>query len=137
MFYDGRIFRFFDKLPNLECFVNLHDAEVRREVFREGFCGNGDVSLCRDMLANKVLEVHAVELVAGKNDNNGIVFDGDVGEVLANGVGSSLVPVVTMFGLFCGQNVDKAAAEIVEFVGFLDMAMQGSGIKLREQVDVF
>lgn len=55
---------------------------------------------------------------------------------MANGICGSLVPVGADFGLFSGKDVYEAAAEGVKFVGVLDMAVEGSGVKLAEEEDL-
>ena len=81
-------------------------------------------------------EVHAVELVAGEDQH---VVDArlrEVAQVLAHGVGGALVPVGALaVGLLGGQDLDEAAAEVVEAVRAADVPVQADRDELREHVD--
>ena len=63
-----------------------------------------------------------------------------VAQVLAHGVGGALVPVVPVVGLvdrlLGGQDLDEAAAEVVEAVRAADVAVQAHRLELREHVDL-
>lgn len=59
----------------------------------------------------------------------------EVDEILSDGVGGALIPGGVGEGLLgCGE-LDETAGEVIELIGLRDVAMQGSGVKLGEQVD--
>src|SRR5262245_25665570 len=61
-------------------------------------------------------------------------------QVLANGVGGALIPMALLVGfvhrLLSGQELDEAAAKMVEAVGAADMPVETHRFKLRKYVDL-
>ena len=88
------------------------------------------------MLGDDVLEIHSIELVAGEDEEKVVVLGMEMEEVLADGVGGALVPIPSGFLLFGGKDVDITTAEAVEFVGALDVLVEGGGVKLGQEVDL-
>ena len=89
------------------------------------------------MLTNDILQVHAEELVTRK-DYVKIAFTVplEVVHILANRIGRALIPIVALISLFSGKNIDKSTCIRIELVGFLDVSVKRSGIKLRENEDL-
>jgi hypothetical protein len=56
--------------------------------------------------------------------------------VLANRVGRALIPIVALVGLFSRKNIDEATCIGIELIGLLDVSVERSGIKLRENEDL-
>ena len=88
------------------------------------------------MVADDISEIHAVELVTGKNKEE-VVFAGTkMKKVLTHCISSTLVPVATCLCLFSGKNIYESTTEAIKFVGCLYMVVQRRSIKLGEQVDL-
>ncbi len=81
-------------------------------------------ALARWCVGEHLAEVHAVELIAREDQH--VVDAGllQVAEVLADGVGGALVPVGAVERLLGGEDLDEAAAELVEVVRVADVAVQ-------------
>ena len=97
--------------------------------------GDRHVGAGLDVRSEHVLEVHAVELIAGEDQH--VVDAGllDVAEVLPHGVGRALIPVGVVERLLGGQDLDEAAVEGIEGVGRADVAVQADRVELREHVE--
>src|SRR5262249_10571020 len=80
-------------------------------------------------------EVHAIELIAGENQDVRAVVFHDVANLLANRVGGALVPVGSLVGLLRRQHLDEAAAEGIELVGVGDVPMQADAEELRQDIN--
>ena len=50
-------------------------------------------------------------------------------------IGSALIPIVAMFGLFSRQNFDKTFPESVKPIGILYMPVKGCRVELAEKVN--
>ena len=88
------------------------------------------------MFFDELLIVHPIELVAGEYQckiNIGLVKKT---EVLPNGIGSTLIPVHTFYGLGCCQNFNKTPGEIIEFISPGYMPVKRCGVKLCEYVNL-
>src|SRR5581483_1168789 len=83
----------------------------------------------------QLAEVHAVELIAGEDQDVGRPVLDDVADLLADGVGGPLVPVGGLVGLLGGEDLDEAAAEGVKLVGVGDVAVQADAEELCQDVD--
>ena len=96
--------------------------------------GDGHVGVCIDMRRQHLLEVHAVKLVTRKNQNmlDAVFFEKS--DLLANGVRSSLVPVVAIQRLLCSQNFHEPVMEQVKVVSLSNVTMQTDGVKLRQNI---
>ena len=81
-------------------------------------------------------EVHAIQLVAGKNKYRLFVLQRNVNEILTHGVGGSAVPIVIGSGLFRRQHFHKTARKVVEAVGLSDVPMEGFGVELRQEINL-
>ena len=60
-----------------------------------------------------------------------------IGEVLANGVGGTLVPISVGFGtrLLRCKNLDKATTKPIKLVGLTYVAVKADGQELSQQID--
>ena len=88
-----------------------------------------------DVFGDQLAEIHAVKLVAAENEQVLEVMGEEMEQVLAHGVGRALVPGGVGEGLFGGQDFHKSAGEMVEFVGLGNMAVEGGGIELGQQIN--
>ena len=116
--------------------IGLEDSEAGRLVPRHGDGRHGDVRARLLVEAEHLLEVHAVELVAGED---GIVGGGvvlEVHEVLAHRVRGALVPVAGLQGLLGGQQLHESPAERVEAVRAVDVLVQRRRVELGEHEDL-
>ncbi len=87
------------------------------------------------MGAHQVAEVHAVQLIAGQDQNVVAGIFLDVTDLLAHGVGGALVPVGLLIGLLSGQDLDEAAAERVELVRVGQVPVQANAQELGQHVN--
>src|SRR5262245_4607916 len=87
------------------------------------------------MRLDQLAEGHAVELVAGEDEQFGRVFTLDVREVLPHRVGRALVPVRGFVRLLRGEHLDEPVAEHVELVSVRDVPVKTDAEKLREDIN--
>ena len=88
-----------------------------------------------DVLMQQRAEIHPVKLVAAEDD---IIIKWplqEIAHVLPDCVGRALIPLRVFRRLLRGQDIDKAAREIVELVTRLDVAMQRHAVELGQHVD--
>ena len=129
------ILGFLDKAGDAAFGIDLQNAEGGGVAAVNRDAGDGDVGLGLSVLGEDALEIHAVELVAAEDDHVVEVVIEKVDEVFADGVSGTLVPGGVRERLFGGENFDEAAAEVIEFVGLGNMAMQRGGVELGKQVN--
>jgi hypothetical protein len=113
----------------------VHDSECAGVFAGDGDSSNRDVALRRDMLVEHVAVIHAVELIAAEDDEVFKTAVEEIGEVLADGIGSALIPARVRGRLLRGEDFHEAARELIELVGRLNVAMQRDAVELREHVD--
>ena len=115
--------------------VQAHDAHRRGFFGGDRHGGNGHVGAALLVRSDHLLEVHAVELIAGEDED--VVDAGlfQVAEVLPHGVGRALIPIRVVQGLLGGQQLDEAAAEGVERIRAADVPVEAHGVELRQHVD--
>jgi hypothetical protein len=128
--------RFFYEVRDPVARVRLEDAQPARLVPPHGDGRDGDVGTRRLVRVKHRHEVHAVELVARKDQVVGGGLIGEVDEVLAHSVRGALVPILRLEGLLGGEHFHEPVAEGVEPVGVVDVPVQGGGIELGEDVDL-
>ena len=80
--------------------------------------------------------VHAIQVVAGEDQDVLRAGTPQLRQLLAHRVGRALVPVHAAGRLFGRQDVDEAAREQVELVGLVDVAVQRGRDKLRQDLDL-
>ena len=100
--------RFFDEVDDASGVIEFEDAEVGRDFSADGFDGDGKVCAFFAVFGDKVPVVHAVEVVAREDEVLIYLVGHEVAELLANRVGGALIPVEAVFGLFGGEDFDKA-----------------------------
>jgi hypothetical protein len=74
-------------------------------------------------------------LIARKNYEDVIRIGVEMDEVSSHRIRSSLIPIITMLGLFCRQYFNKAFPEAVKSICVLNMPMQRRRIELAEQIN--
>ena len=133
---EGRIiFGFFDEAGDFTGVIELHDAEAAGRGAGHGYSGDGDISVGGQVRFEHGSEVHAVELVAGEDEDVADAVFSEEADLFANGVSGALIPVGTIEGLLGGEDFDKAVVEQVEIVGLSDVTVETDGIELGEDVD--
>ncbi len=100
--------RFFYEVDDASGVIYFEDAEVGRDFSADGFDGDGEVCAFFAVFGDEVPIVHAVEVVAREDEILIYLVGHEVVEVLANRVGCALIPVEAVFGLFGGEDFDKA-----------------------------
>ena len=84
---------------------------------------------------DQLAEVHAVEMIAGEDQEVVGVVAGEVARRLAHGVGGALEPVRALGRLFGGEHLDEAVREEIEPVGLRDVAVERGRVELRQHED--
>ena len=87
------------------------------------------------MLLEHVAVIHAVELVAGEDDEVVVVPIEEGAEILTDRVGRSLIPGGSLRCLLRGEDLDEARAEVVELEAGVDVAVKRGAVELGEHVD--
>ena len=73
------------------------------------------------MLRQHLAKIHPVELITAQDQRVVKVRVPEVDEVLPHGIRRALVPGGVGVGLLCGQDLDKAGAELVELERGVDV----------------
>lgn len=125
----------FQETRHAAAVVNPHQphAACRLPIDRHG--GNRDIGLGLAMRVHHFGEVHAVELVAGKNEHVLAIGLVDVAEILPHRVRGALIPIRGVQRLLGRQNLDKAGVELVEGVRPANVPVQADRVELREHVN--
>jgi len=87
------------------------------------------------VLRDDFAEIHPIQLIAGKDQNEIVRRSPKMDEVAPDCGRRALIPVRPRLRLLRGKNVDKTAAEGIEVIGALDMAVQRRRIELGENED--
>ena len=82
-----------------------------------------NVGLFLSMLLNDVAEIHSVQLVSAQNQEVIPVMIPEMNFIFPHSIGGPLIPGGVSIGLFGREDFDKAACEMIEFVGLGDMTM--------------
>ena len=80
--------------------------------------------------------VHAVQVVARQDEDVLGTAVQQLTQLLAYGIGGSLVPALVVLGLFGRQDVDETVGEHVEGVGLHDVPVQAGGQELGQDEDL-
>ena len=104
--------------------LDLHQAETCHLRNRKRHRRHSHVRLCGDVLLNDLAVVHPVELVARKNQHEIMREGAEVHEIAAHRIGGALIPIGALLGLLRRKNIHKAAAERIEVVRVLHVAVQ-------------
>ena len=131
------------KLGDATGVVDLHETEVGGALVVHGEAADGDVGVDLAVAVNEGHVVHAVEVIAGEDDDVLHILVLDILEqprVLTDRVGGSLEPLLaTEAGsLRRGKHLDEAVAAVhdtvAEVVSAGKVAVQGYGVELGEYV---
>ena len=120
-------------------FVNLHQTERRGALFVHGDGGNRDVRADFAVLLDERAIVHAVQVVAGKDDVLVALGLGEEPQVLAHRVRGTLEPVLVHRRLLRRENLDETLAVVrpdVAVVRLGKVAVQRRAVELREAVNL-
>jgi hypothetical protein len=121
-----------DDAPGL---VDAHDAEAGGLIGGHLLHGHGGVGARLAVGAQHLPEVHAVELIAGEDDDVVPALVAHVAHAAADGVGGALEPVRALLGLLRGHQGHVARGEDVELVGVGEVLVQALRLVLGEHVD--
>ena len=128
----GRLFFEADDAPVL---VRLDDAELPGGDGRIHFDGgNGDVRAGIDVLLEHLLVIHFVDVVAGKDEDVIGLLAADGIDVLINGVGRALIPMLRNAHLR-RENFDEFAETHEGGPAAPDVAVEAERFVLREDED--
>ena len=127
--------RLFLEAGDLAEIVELEDAHLRGIVGRDRLRGDRDVGAALDVRLDQLVEVHAVEMIAGEDQEVLGVEALEVARRLAHGVRGALKPVRAVGRLLGGEHFDEAVREHVEPVGLRDVAVERRGVELRQHED--
>src|SRR5579884_3694551 len=130
-----RFLRFFHEPRDAPLGIDLHDAQCFRfrAPHRDG--RDGEVGAGLHVLVHDAAEIHPIKLVAAQDEQIFEIMVQDVNQIFAHGIGGTLIPRRIGKRLFGGKYLDEPAAEMVELVRLRDVAMQGSGVELRQQIN--
>jgi hypothetical protein len=110
----------------------LHDAELPRVAERHGDAADGQVGVRLEVGADHLAVVHLVDMVAGQNQDVPRLLLLDRVDVLINGVGGALVPVL-VDPLLRRQDVHVLAHfGTQEAPTETEVAIERAGLVLRE-----
>ena len=126
---------FSSKSGDLSEIVELQDAHLRGIDGRDRLRRDRDVGAAFDVRLDQLEEIHAVEMVAGQDQEVVGVEALEVARRLADRICRALEPCRAVRGLFGGQHFDEAVRERVEAVGLRDVAVQGRGVELGQHED--
>ena len=87
------------------------------------------------MAREKEAIVHAVQMIAGKNEQRVNAPVADVRQDLSHGVSRSLKPLRAFRRLLGCKYLDEALGELREAEGARDVAIQRRGVVLRQDED--
>src|SRR5262249_22686877 len=127
--------RFFEKSDDSPRIVEPDDTEVRGLFAVDWQGGDRDVRLGIDVCLEHPLKIHAVELIARKDQDVVDPRPLNRSQVLPHGVCRSLVPLLPFERLLGREDFYEAAAEQVELVRLIDVPVKTDRVELREDVD--
>jgi len=104
--------------------IEMEDAHLRRVFRADRLRRDGDVGARLDVRLDQIAEVHAVEMVTGKNQVVVGIVAGEVAGGLADGIRRPLEPVGALRRLFRGKHLHESFREDVETVGLRDMPVE-------------
>jgi hypothetical protein len=127
---------FLDESGHASRRVRTHNPQSAGRAAGDGKAADGYIGLGVEMRLEQLAVIHAVQLVAGQDQD--IVHAGllQVTHVLADGVGGALIPIgAFVHGLLRGQQLDETTAEVVELIGLANVAVQANGQELGQDID--
>ena len=128
-------FRLFPELFDLPVGTHFQQPQRTGQVFALGNDAHADVGAAAPVAFQQTLVVHAIELVAGKNQLIVVVAARETVEMLAHGVGRSLKPSRALHRLFGGKHFNVSAVERIKAIAVGDVPVQRRGIELRQNED--
>lgn len=132
---DLSVARFFLKSIDGARGIGLHDTKAFGFLTVDGEGGDGEVGTGFQVFFDDASEIEVVELVAAEDEEVFVFATKEIAQVLSNCIGSSLIPLGAGGCLLGGEDFDKIISEPVEFVGAIDVAMEGGAIVLGKEVN--
>ena len=132
----GRVLGLLEEGDDAVVAVDMHDAEAGRLHARHLEAADRHVGAAVDVLLQHQLVVHRVDVIAGEDDDVTRAVARDDVDVLEDGVGRALVPLVLRDALARGQDVEALVPLGAEEVpAALEMADQAVGLVLGRDGD--
>jgi hypothetical protein len=103
--------------------IHFDNAELRNLRLWNGNHAECYVGLLFLVETDKFRKVHAVKVIAGQEKNH-VAGIGEIGKVLSNRIGGTLIPSLAVNGLRSRENRNKTARKRIEPVCLKDVAMQ-------------
>ena len=128
---------FLCEIDDAASLIDLHETEGSGALLIHGHGRDGDVSANLAVLADEILVIHAVEVVAGQDDVLVAVGLVEEPKVLSHSVRGTLEPVLVDGALLRGENLDEALTvegSDVAVVRLGQVSVEGSGVELGEAV---
>src|SRR5262249_45473603 len=116
--------------------LQAQDAETRHALARNRHDPDRDLGAIVDMSLQERSVIHLVEMVPGQDEDIVAVARKEADHLLADGIGSALIPIRALLGLLGGEDLDEALREGGEAKRVRDVAVQRSGLKLRQHEDL-
>jgi len=132
-----RVLRLLDELDDTACFIHTHHPEFAG--FADGHvdAGDGHVGVLTGMLGQHAAVVHLVDVVAGNDQDVLRLVAAQEMQVLVDGIGRPLVPLVFVDLLLRRQQLDELIETPVEEApAALDVADQAVRLVLRGHTDL-
>ena len=115
--------------------VHIHDPESARRFGAHRGGRDGDLRAARHVALDEGADVHPVELVARQDEHQPVGIIVEMQQVLPDGVGGPLIPLLPVGPLLRGQDLHEAGREVVEPVAVLDVAVQRAAVELGQDED--
>src|SRR5277367_3395034 len=126
---------FFLEADDAPVFVGLEDAETAGSFLGRDFeGGDSDVRTGLDVLLEHLLIIHFVDMVAGEDEDEIGLFGADGIDVLIDGVGGALIPVLRDTHLR-GENFDEIAVAHQSGPALAHVAIEAERFVLGEDED--
>ncbi len=129
-----RIRGLFLKVHDASIIGPLQYAEARSILLGHRLHGDRDIRARRHVLIQHGRVVHAIQMIAGEDQDMARSRGLDLEELLAHRVRRAFVPALAIGRLLGREDLHITRVEGVELVRRRDMAMQGDGVVLRQQM---
>ena len=132
---DCGIFGFLDKLKDRAILIDAHKPHARGVFAVDEVGGNRQFCIGFAVMSHHLGIIHAIEMVAGKNERFAACEMTNMMKRRADGIRSPLEPVLASFRLFGGKNLHKTTGERIKLIRHHDVTMKACTEKLRQHKD--
>jgi hypothetical protein len=91
-----------------------------------------DLRLRLVVVIDQIAEVHAIQMIAGEDEEVLRLVDQEMPQSLPHGIRGALEPVRVLGRLLGREDLDEPAGEGVEAIRLVDVAIERGGVELRE-----